>query len=82
MELIASNKHTKERKIAEIIVNKLKSTAASFESNDPKHRNGIKYTISKRIYDNTINLEFDNRNISHVDRMVITKFINRRLIAI
>ena len=79
MELIASNKHTKERKVAEIIVNKLKSTAAAFESNDTTHRNGIKYTISKKVYDNTINMEFDNRNISHVDRMIITQFINRRL---
>jgi hypothetical protein len=82
MELIASNKHTKERKIAEVIVSKLKSTAAAFESKDPTHRNGIKYTISKKVYDNTINMEFDNRRISHVDRMVITQFINRRLRAI
>jgi hypothetical protein len=82
MELIASNKHTKERKVAEIIVNKLKSTAASFESNDPTHKNGVKYTISKKVYDNMINVEFDNRNISHVDRMIITQFINRRLKAI
>ena len=79
MELIASNKHTKERKIAEIIVSKLKSTAAVFESKDPTHRNGVRYTISKKVYDNTITMEFDNRNISHVDRMVITQFINRRL---
>ena len=82
MELIASNKHTKERKIADIIVSKLKSTAAAFESNDPTHRNGIRYTISKKVYDNTIKMEFDNRNISNVDRMVITQFINRRLRAI
>jgi len=82
MELIASKKYTKERQIAEIIVRKLKSTAAAFESNDPAHRNGVKYTISKKIYDATINVEFDNRNISHVDRMVITQLINKRLKAI
>ncbi len=82
MELIASNKHTKERKIAEIIVNKLKSTAAAFESNDPTHKNGVKYTISKKVYDDTINVEFDNRNVSHVDRMVITQFINKKLIPV
>ena len=82
MELIASNKHTKERKIAEIIVSKLKSTAAAFESKDSTHRNGIRYTISKKVYDNTIDMEFDNRNISDVDRMVITEFINRRLKAL
>ena len=82
MELISSNKHTKERKVAEIVINKLKTTAATLESKNPDHRNGVKYIISKKTYESIIHTEFENRAISHKDRMVIRELINRKLIPV
>lgn len=82
MELLVSEKHTKERKIAAVIINKLKITAATLESNNPMHKNGIKYMISKKVYENVIHEEFEAKNIMYKDRMVIREFINRKLIKV
>lgn len=82
MDLLPSDKHTKERKIAQIIVNKLKTTAATLKSNDLAHKNGVKYTISKRVYEDIIHCEFENRAVSYNNRMVIREFINRKLIPV
>ena len=79
MNLLASDKHTKERKIAESIANKLKSTAATLESNHPAHKNGVKYLISKRVYEDIIHVEFESRELSHKNRMIVREFINRKL---
>ena len=57
MDILPSDKHTKERKIAEAIANKLKNTAATLESNDPAHKNGVKYIISKKVYENIVPLK-------------------------
>lgn len=82
MNILASDKHTKERKIAQIIVNKLKTTAATLKSNDLAHKNGVKYIISKKVYEDIIHCEFENRAISYNTRMVIREFINRKLIPV
>ena len=79
MSLLPSDKHTKERKIAESIANKLKNTAATLESNDPSHKNGVKYMISRKVYENIIQVEFENRELSHTNRMIVREFINRKL---
>ena len=47
MELVVSNKHTHERKIADLIVKKVKSNAIIIKSDDPKHKNGVMYSIKK-----------------------------------
>ena len=80
MNILSSDKKTKERKIAQIIVNKLKIKAATLESSNPTHKNGVKYIMSKNVYENIIIEEFNNRNISHTDRMIVREFINRKLI--
>lgn len=80
MNLLVSEKHTKERKIADVIVKKLKTTAAIFESNNPKHKNGVKYMISKKLYEEIIHNEFEDKNIIYKDRMIVREFINRKLI--
>lgn len=77
--ILSSEKHTKERKIAESISNKLKRTAATLESNDPTHKNGVKYIISRKIYDNIIQVELINRELSDNDSMIVKEFINRKL---
>tara|TARA_R110000868_G_scaffold80172_1_gene228061 strand:- start:128 stop:379 length:252 start_codon:yes stop_codon:yes gene_type:complete len=80
METLVSKKYTHERKVAKIIVTKLKRAAATLESDDPSHKNGLKYMISKKVYDNTIELEFNKRCIAHGSRMIVREFINRSLI--
>lgn len=47
MELIVSNKHTHERKIADFIVKKVKSQALIVRSDNPKHKNGVMYSIKR-----------------------------------
>jgi hypothetical protein len=79
MDILPSDKHTKERKIAETIARKLKNTAATLESNDPTHKNGVKYMISKKVYESIIQVEFDTRELSHKNRMIVREFINRKL---
>lgn len=79
MSLLPSDKHTKERKIAEAIANKLKNTAATLKSNDPAHKNGVKYMISKKVYENIIQVEFESRELPHKNRMIVREFINRKL---
>ena len=77
--ILLSDKHTKERKIAESIANKLKNTAATLESNDPSHKNGVKYMISRKVYENIILVEFESRELPHKNRMIVREFINRKL---
>lgn len=81
MELTVSNKHTRERRIADSIIRKLKSTAATLKSNNPSHKDGLKYMISKTIYEETIISEFDNKNLSQEDRLIVREFINRKIIS-
>jgi len=82
MDLKVSKKYTKERKLANIIVEKLKNKATMLESDDITHKNGIKFIISKKIYKNIIYNEFKNRNTPNKDIIIIKEFINRRLISV
>lgn len=82
MNLLVSEKHTKERKIAKGIVEKLKITAAALQSNDKTHKNGVKYIISKKMYENIIHVELENKSISHDRRMIVREFINRKLVPV
>ena len=78
MNILSSDKHTAERRIAETIANKLKKTAATLESNDPTHKNGVKYMISKKVYDNIIQVELTNRGLSNDASAIVIEFINRK----
>lgn len=80
METLVSKKYTHERKVAKIIITKLKRAAATLESDDVNHKNGLKYIISKKVYDDTIEIEFNNKCIAHGSRMIVREFINRSLI--
>lgn len=79
MELVVSNKHTHERKMADLIVKKVKSNAIIIKSDDPKHKNGIMYSIKKTEYENIIKYEMEAKRIPHMTRMVVREFINRKL---
>jgi hypothetical protein len=82
MELLVSEKHTKERKIADIIINKLKVTATKLESNNSIHKDGVKYNISKKMYEEIISSEFESRKIMYKDTMIVREFINRKLVKV
>ena len=79
MELVVSNKHTHERKIADLIVKKVKSNATIMKSDNPKHKHGVMYSINKVEYENIIKYEMEAKRIPHMTRMVVREFINRKL---
>ena len=65
MHVLAEKRFTDERRIAYSAIEKIKTAAAVLESNDPKHKNGVKYLISKKEY--------------HKNRESIKSFINTKL---
>jgi hypothetical protein len=79
MQLIFSEKYTKERRIAELITKKLKKTAATLKSNDPTHKNGVKYMISRKVYDDIILVELNKKKLSTDTMMIVVEFINCKL---
>ena len=58
---------------------KLKSTATHLKSNDPTHRNGIKYSISIKQYDAIIDESLNRRCVVHMNKNMIREFINCKL---
>ena len=79
MELVVANKHTHERKMADLIVKKVKSNATIMKSDNPKHKHGVMYSINKVEYENIIKYEMEAKRIPHMTRMVVREFINRKL---
>ena len=79
MELSVANRHTHERKMADIIVKKVKSNATIMKSDNPKHKHGVMYSINKAEYENIIKYEMEAKRIPHMTRMVVREFINRKL---
>lgn len=79
MELIASKKYTHERKIAYSIIRDLKSAAATFSSDNIKHKDGKKYLISKIEYDNIIITSLQEAKLKDDSEKIIKEFINQKL---
>ena len=77
-----SDKKTKERKVANIICEILKNTAATFDSNDPTHRNGVRYIISLKRFNKIIEEEIENRNLSFNSSLIVKDLIKRKLVKI
>ena len=80
MELLVSNKHTHERKMADLIIKKVKSNAIIIKSENPTHKNGIMYSLNKTEYENIITYEMEVKRIPHLTRMIVREFINRKLV--
>ena len=78
MEVIVERRHRDVRRLAYSIIDKLKCAAAELESNDPYHKNGVKYFISKK-YDSIIEVELKKKKVSDVKRHVVIEFINNKL---
>ena len=79
MEVIVERRHRDVRRLAYSIIDKLKCAAAELESNDPYHKNGVKYFISKKKYDSIIEVELKKKKVSDVKRHVVIEFINNKL---
>lgn len=79
MELLLDKKYKEERIIAYNTIERLKNAAATLESKDPNHRNGIKFLISKKEYHSIIETEFDRRCARHMNRELIKTIINLKL---
>lgn len=79
MHIIAEKKFTDERRIAYTAIEKIKTAAAVLESNDPTHKNGVKYLISKKQYHDIIQSVFNERCAKHMNREFIESFINIKL---
>ena len=54
MDLLIDKRYKEERIIAYNTVEKIKDAAATLESKDPSHRNGVKFLISKKQYHSII----------------------------
>jgi len=79
MEVFTETKFKDERKIAYTVIEKIKQAAAVLDSNDPTHKNGVKFFISKKQYEEILNTEFDKRCAKHMNRELIKSFINTKL---
>jgi hypothetical protein len=79
MEVIVERRHRDVRRLAYSIIDKLKSAAAELESDNPHHKNGVKYFISKKKYDSIIEIELKKKNVSDAKRVIVIEFINDKL---
>jgi hypothetical protein len=79
MHLLTEKKFTDERRIAYNAIERIKTAAAALESNDPTHKDGLKYLISKKQYHAIINEVFDEKCAKHMNREFIESFINTKL---
>ena len=61
MEVFTENKFKDERWIAYSVIEKIKKASAVLDSNDPTHKNGVKFFISKKEYNKILDVEFEKR---------------------
>jgi hypothetical protein len=79
MDLLIDKRYKEERIIAYNTVEKIKDAAATLESNDPTHKNGVKFFISKKQYYEIIENEFNKRASRHIKKELVERLINLKL---
>lgn len=79
MKIFTETKFKDERKIAYSVIEKIKKASAVLDSNDPTHKNGVKFFISKKEYNKILDTEFEKRCARHMNRELIKSFINTKL---
>lgn len=77
--MISQKRFKDERIIAYSAIDKIKSAAKVIPSNDPTHKNGVNYLISKKDYHAIIETVFEQRCAKHMNRESIREFINKQL---
>jgi hypothetical protein len=79
MDLLIDKRYKEERIIAYNTIEKIKDAAATLESNDPTHKNGVKFFISKKQYHEIIDDEFNRRSSRHIKKELVERLINLKL---
>jgi hypothetical protein len=79
MDLLIDKRYKEERIIAYNTIEKIKDAAATLESNDPTHKNGVKFFISKKQYHDIIENEFNRRGSRHIKKELVERLINLKL---
>jgi hypothetical protein len=77
--MISEKRFKDERLIAYSAIYKIKSKAITIKSDDPKHKNGVIYKISKTTYEDILNNEFNKKCARHMNRESIRVFIETKL---
>jgi hypothetical protein len=77
--MISEKRFKDERLIAYSAIDKIKTAATVIPSDDPKHKDGVKYMISKKEYHAIIETVFENKCARHMNKESIKSFINTKL---
>jgi acetate kinase len=77
--MITEKRFKDERLIAYSAIDKIKTAATVIPSDNPKHKNSVKYMISKKEYHAIIETVFDNKCARHMNRESIRSFIDTQL---
>jgi hypothetical protein len=78
-DVLTAKRYKDERCIAYIAVEKIKDAAATLESDDPNHKNGVKFSISKQRYHDIVETVFNERCARHMNRDLIRVVIDAKL---
>ena len=79
MEVLTEKRFKDERLIAYSVIETIKNKATTIKSDDPKHKNGVIYKISKTTYEDILNNEFNKKCAKHMNRESIRVFIETKL---
>ena len=77
--MISEKRFKDERLIAYSAIDKIKTAASVILSDDPTHKNGVKYHISKKEYHKIIETVFEQKCARHMNQESIREFINKQL---
>jgi len=77
--MISEKRFKDERLIAYSAIDKIKSAAKVIPSDDPTHKNGVNYLISRKEYHAIIETVFEQRCAKHMNRESIRQFIDKQL---
>ena len=77
--MISEKRFKDERLIAYSVIDKIKIAATVIPSDNPKHKNGIMYKISKTTYEDILNNEFNKKCARHMNSESIRVFIETKL---
>lgn len=77
--MITEKRFKDERLIAYSAIDKIKEAAKMMPSDDPNHKNGVKYMILKKDYHDIIDTLLEQKCARHMNKESIKSFINTKL---
>lgn len=82
MSDILKNRFKDERWFTYGLIEKLKSSSVHISSSNPKHKNGVKYMISRKRYNEIIENDLNREDVKHLNKEMIRDFVNKKLLPI